>query len=50
MVIESSNKNIIMKLVDFGMSKSRYATINQTKTESSNLLFYSFIKYNILYF
>ena len=36
MVIELSNKNILMKIVDFGMSKSRYATINQTKTESSN--------------
>ena len=40
MVIELSNKDILMKLVDFGMSKSRYLTINQTKTESSNFLFY----------
>ena len=45
MVIELSNKNILMKIVDFGMSKSRYATINQTATESSNL----FILFNLFF-
>ena len=50
MVIDS-NKQKIMKLVDFGLSKSRYATTNYTATESSKLFkiifsFFESLKYN----
>ena len=51
MVIELFNKQKLMKLVDFGLSKSRYATTNYTATESSKLFkilfsFFELLKYN----